>query len=169
MDRFIGVQPLLVAAGEDGTCASLEVDLSSNRRANTHGEASTARIACVRARNSDHLSPLGERCSAHSRPTVLWPLRKDRLVARRVRFVAAAAIAAVGSVSPVSCRTNRSSSDAHGNSAAHGCTTIDATAIDTAVMNTNATNPNATASSIREGVSRNSHDAGDANDGGCGK
>jgi hypothetical protein len=36
-------------------------------------------------------------------------------------------------------------------------------------MNTNATNPNATASSIREGVSRNSHDAGDANDGGCGK
>jgi hypothetical protein len=121
----------------------------------------------VRARNSDHLSPLGERCSAHSRPTVLWPLRKDRLVARRVRFVAAAAIAAVGSVSPVSCRTNRSSSDAHGNSAAHGCTTIDATAIDTAVMNTNPTNPDA--SSIGEGVSRNSHDAGDANDCGCGK
>jgi hypothetical protein len=83
------------------------------------------------------------------------------------RFVAAAAIAAVGSVSSVSCRTNRSSSDAYGNSAAHGCTTIDATAIDTAVMNTNPTNPDA--SSIGEGVSRNSHDAGDANDCGCGK
>jgi hypothetical protein len=95
------------------------------------------------------------------------------LVARRIRIVSAARRVIC------SCRssTDGSSTDAYRHSTANGCTTINATtingaaigttAIDTTVINASATNGNA--SSIGEGVSRNSHKARDANDNRCSK
>ncbi len=58
----------------------------------------------------------------------------------------------IGVISAASRRgTDSSGPDAYRHSAAHGCTTVNATAIDTTVMNANATNANA--SSVCEGIS----------------
>ena len=88
------------------------------------------------------------------------------LVARRVGIVSAA-ISSVSSVSSVSSGTDCSSSDAYRHPTAHRCTMVGATAIDATVIDASATNSNAP--SVCEGVSRNSRNAGDADDNGCSK
>jgi hypothetical protein len=90
------------------------------------------------------------------------------LLARWVGIVSAA----ISSVSAGGTSTDCSSSDAYRHSTAYGCTSVDATAIDAAavdatVINASATNSNAP--SICECVSRNSRNAGDADDNGCSK
>src|SRR6266849_2802936 len=85
------------------------------------------------------------------------------LLARWVGIVSAA----ISSVSSSGTSTDRGSSDAYRHSTAYGCTTVDATAIDATVINASATNSNAP--SICEGVTRNSRNAGDADDNGCSK
>jgi hypothetical protein len=87
----------------------------------------------------------------------------EALLARSVGIVSAA----ISSVSSGGTSTDCSSSDAYRHSTAYGCTTVDATTIDAAVINASATNSNAP--SICEGVSRNSRNAGDADDNGCSK
>ncbi len=85
------------------------------------------------------------------------------LVARSIGIVSAA----ISSVSSSGSCSHRSSSDAYRHSTAYGCTTINAAAIDTTVVTANATNSHA--SSICEGVGRDSCDAHDADDSGCGE
>jgi hypothetical protein len=85
------------------------------------------------------------------------------LLARWVGIVSAA----ISSVSAGGTSTDCSSSDAYRHSTAYGCTSIDATSVDATVINASATNSNAP--SICECVSRNSRNAGDADDNGCSK
>jgi hypothetical protein len=87
----------------------------------------------------------------------------NALLARWVGIVSAA----ISSVSAGGTSTDCSSSDAYRHSTAYGCTSIDATSVDATVINASATNSNAP--SICECVSRNSRNAGDADDNGCSK
>ena len=85
-----------------------------------------------------------------------------KLVARSIGIVSAA----ISSVSSSGSCSYCSSSDTYRHSTAYGCTTINATTIDTTVVNANATNSHA--SSICEGVGRDSCDTHDADDSGRG-
>src|SRR4029077_4766766 len=97
-----------------------------------------------------------------------WRGPCNNLVARSIGIVSAA-ISSVSSVSSGGGCSHCSSSDAYRHPTAHGCsagdaTAIGTTAIDTTVVNASATNPNA--SSICEGVGRDSRDTRDADDNG---
>jgi hypothetical protein len=90
------------------------------------------------------------------------------LVARSIGIMSAARSSVSSSGSCSYC----SSPDAYRHSTAYGYTTINATAVDSAaigatVVDANATNSNA--SSICEGVCRDSRDTHDADDSGCGE